>query len=43
LISILQRQFKAKLVSLYPADDDPAFFATAVQRYGWGCMSQYRK
>src|SRR4029077_5693869 len=28
---------------LYPADDDPAFLAAAVQKYGWGYLSRYTK
>src|SRR6476646_2081983 len=28
---------------LYPADDDPAFLAAAVQKYGWGYLSRSTK
>jgi ABC-type Fe3+ transport system substrate-binding protein len=41
----LRPQFKGKLISAYPADDDATLFAFAaiVQKYGWGYMAQYMK
>jgi len=44
-IDFLRPQFKGKLVSAYPADDDASLFAftTVVRKYGWGYMAQYMK
>jgi ABC-type Fe3+ transport system substrate-binding protein len=41
----LRPQFKGKIISAYPADDDATLFAfaTIVQKYGWGYMAQYMK
>ncbi len=39
----LKPQFRGKLVSAYPADDDATLydFYTIVQKYGWGYMDKY--
>jgi ABC-type Fe3+ transport system substrate-binding protein len=44
-IDFLRPKFKGKLITAYPADDDATLFAfaTIVQKYGWGYMSQYMK
>jgi ABC-type Fe3+ transport system substrate-binding protein len=44
-IDFLRPQFKGRLISAYPADDDATLFAftTVVQKYGWGYMAQYMK
>jgi ABC-type Fe3+ transport system substrate-binding protein len=44
-IDFLRSQFKGRLISAYPADDDATLFAftTIVQKYGWGYMAQYMK
>jgi ABC-type Fe3+ transport system substrate-binding protein len=44
-IDFLRPQFKGRLISTYPADDDATLFAfaTIVQKYGWGYMEQYMK
>jgi ABC-type Fe3+ transport system substrate-binding protein len=44
-IDFLRPQFKGRLISAYPADDDATLFAfsTIVQKYGWGYMVQYMK
>jgi ABC-type Fe3+ transport system substrate-binding protein len=41
----LRPLFKGKLITAYPADDDASLFAfaTIVQKYGWGYMTQYMK
>jgi ABC-type Fe3+ transport system substrate-binding protein len=42
-LDFLKPEFKAKLVSAYPADDDATLydFHTIVEKYGWGYMDQY--
>ena len=42
-LDFLKPQFKGKLVTNYPADDDAALYAfyTIVQKYGWSYMDQY--
>ncbi|HEY7246216.1 MAG TPA: extracellular solute-binding protein [Xanthobacteraceae bacterium] len=44
-LDFLRPQFKGKLITAYPADDDASLFAfaTIVQKYGWGYMTQYMK
>jgi ABC-type Fe3+ transport system substrate-binding protein len=39
----LKSQFKGKLISAYPADDDATLYAfwTIVRKYGWGYMDRY--
>jgi ABC-type Fe3+ transport system substrate-binding protein len=41
----LRPAFKAKLITGYPGDNDATLFAfaTIVQKYGWGYMTQYMK
>ena len=41
----LRPSFKGKLITAYPADNDATLFAfaTIVQKYGWGYMTQYMK
>jgi ABC-type Fe3+ transport system substrate-binding protein len=42
-LDFLKPQFKGKLVSAYPADDDATLydFYTIVRKYGWGYMDRY--
>ena len=44
-LDFLQPRFKGKLITTYPADDDAGLFAfaTIIQKYGWGYMTQYMK
>jgi ABC-type Fe3+ transport system substrate-binding protein len=44
-LDFLKPRFKAKLITAYPADDDASLFAfaTIIQKYGWGYMTQYMK
>ena len=44
-IDFLRPKFKGKVITAYPSDDDATLFAfaTVVQKYGWGYMSQYMK
>jgi ABC-type Fe3+ transport system substrate-binding protein len=44
-IDFLRPKFKGKVITAYPSDDDATLFtfATIVQKYGWGYMSQYMK
>lgn len=44
-LDFLRPRFKGKLITSYPADDDATLFAfaTIVQKYGWGYMTQYMK
>jgi ABC-type Fe3+ transport system substrate-binding protein len=42
-LDFLKPQFKGKLISAYPADDDATLydFYTIVRKYGWGYMDRY--
>jgi ABC-type Fe3+ transport system substrate-binding protein len=42
-LDFLKPEFKGKLVSAYPADDDATLydFYTIVRKYGWGYMDKY--
>jgi ABC-type Fe3+ transport system substrate-binding protein len=42
-LDFLKPQFRGKLVTAYPADDDATLYAfyTIVQKYGWGWMDKY--
>ncbi|HXQ53914.1 MAG TPA: extracellular solute-binding protein [Stellaceae bacterium] len=42
-LDFLKPQFKGKLITAYPADDDATLydFYTVVQKYGWGYMDKY--
>jgi ABC-type Fe3+ transport system substrate-binding protein len=42
-LDFLKPQFKGKLISAYPADDDATLydFHTIVRKYGWGYMDRY--
>jgi ABC-type Fe3+ transport system substrate-binding protein len=44
-LEFLQPQFKGRLITAYPADNDATLFAfaTIVKKYGWGYMAQYMK
>ena len=44
-LDFLRPRFKGKLITAYPADDDASLFAfaTIIQKYGWGYMTQYMK
>jgi ABC-type Fe3+ transport system substrate-binding protein len=44
-LDFLRPQFKGRLITAYPADDDATLFtfAAIVQKYGWGYMAQYMK
>ncbi len=44
-LDFLRPPFKGKLISAYPADNDASLFAfaTIIQKYGWGLMTQYMK
>ena len=42
-LDFLKPEFKGKLITAYPSDDDAALYAfyTIVQKYGWRYMKQY--
>ena len=42
-LDFLKPQFRGKLITCYPADDDATLylFHTIVQKYGWGYMDKY--
>jgi ABC-type Fe3+ transport system substrate-binding protein len=42
-LDFLKPEFKGKLITAYPSDDDAALYAfyTIVQKYGWRYMQQY--
>jgi ABC-type Fe3+ transport system substrate-binding protein len=44
-IDFLRPQFRGRLISAYPADDDATLlaFTTIIHKYGWGYMDQYMK